>query len=141
MHDDPQPIEKRTSHPPRGVARRKKSSQRYPLAFNRKAVELFLKKGFSRNAIATELDISNGTLDRWVARFRHHGEQGLVDEVTGPRPGQPKIPPAVTAQILALKKDNPSLGVKRISQWLRRLFFLSASPETVRSRLHQAGLM
>src|SRR5262245_50741394 len=141
MHDDPQPIEKRTPHPPRGVARRKKTSQRYPLEFKRRAVQLFLKEGFTRNAIAVELDIAVATLDRWVARFRHHGEQGLLDEATGPHPGQPKVPPAVTEHILALKKDNPSFGVKRISQWLRRLFFLSASAETVRARLHQAGLL
>jgi transposase InsO family protein len=40
-----------------------------------------------------------------------------------------------------LKKENPTFGIKRISQVLRRCFFLPASPYTVRQRLHDAELM
>ncbi len=31
--------------------------------------------------------------------------------------------------------------MKRFSQWLRRMLFVEASPETVRQALHQEGLM
>jgi transposase len=136
------PVEKKKIiNPPRGVARRPKTTNRFSFEFKRRAVGLFLEEGFTRGAIAGELGISIGTLDRWVDRYRQMGEQGLHDQATGPHPREPKIPPAVTSKILELKKENPGFGVKRISQWLRRVFFLQASAETVRAKLHQAGLM
>jgi len=46
----------------------------------------------------------------------------------------------VGEKIRALKQANPEHGAKRISQILRRLFFLKASPETVRRQLKRAGL-
>src|SRR5512139_1886038 len=47
----------------------------------------------------------------------------------------------MTERILQLKRENPHFGVKRIAQWLRRFFLLQASPETVRQKLHAAGLL
>ena len=102
---------------------------------------LFLEEGFTRGAIAQELSISIPTLDRWVDRYKTLGEEGLYDHPSGPHPEQAKLSPAITERILEIKKENPSFGVKRISQWLRRLFFLEASAETVRTRLHEASLM
>ena len=129
------------SNPPRGVARRPKTSNRYDRAFKLRAVKLFLEEGFTRNAIATELRISIGTLDRWVTLYRRFGEAALEDHASGPVPGQLKLPAPVTQKVIELKKENPSFGAKRISQWLRRVFFLQASPETVRQRLHEAELI
>jgi transposase InsO family protein len=47
----------------------------------------------------------------------------------------------VTEKILELKKANRWWGIKRIAQVLRRVFFMQASAETVRTRLHEANLM
>ena len=44
-------------------------------------------------------------------------------------------------RIGGLKQQNPTFGIKRISQVVRRGFFLPASPEPVRPRLHAAELM
>ena len=144
MNEEKSEVEKKGNHnhhPPRGVARRPKTSNRYERSFKLRAVKLFLEEGFTRNAIATELSISVGTLDRWVTQYRRFGEAGLEDQATGPAPGQQKLPAPVTQKIIELKKDNPWFGTKRISQWLRRVFFLEASPETVRQRLHEAALV
>ena len=138
MQDEISEVEKKNPNPPRGVAR-PKTSNRFGFEFKRRAVQLFLEEGFTRAAIVQEMGICVGTLDRWVARYRALGEEGLRDQATGPAPCEAKIPPAGTDKILELKKENPSFGVNRISQWLRRLFFLQASPETVRQRLHAAG--
>ena len=56
------------------------------------------------------------------------------------RDGQ-RLPAPITEKIIELKQENPTFGIKRISQVLRRCFFLPASPETVRQRLHAAELM
>lgn len=134
-------VKKSPPPPEGGGGGRPKTSNRFSFEFKRRAVGLFLEEGFTRGAIARELGIAIATLDRWVDNYRASGEAGLHDQPTGPRPEKPRLSPAVTEQILEIKKENPSFGVKRISQWLRRLFFLEASAETVRTRLHEAQLM
>jgi transposase InsO family protein len=47
----------------------------------------------------------------------------------------------VRSKILELKKEEPSRGIKRISQLLKRVFFLPGSPETVRKTLKEHGLI
>jgi transposase InsO family protein len=47
----------------------------------------------------------------------------------------------VRQKIVELKEANPLFGIKRISQVLKRAFFLSASPETVRKTLHSKALI
>jgi hypothetical protein len=52
-----------------------------------------------------------------------------------------EISTPITGKIIELKQQNPTFGIKRISQVLRRVFFLPASPETVRQKLHAVELM
>jgi len=143
MHDEEvsQPVEKkRTTLPPRGEARHPKNNRRYPFELKLKAVRLYLEEGFSGRLIMEETGISQQSLSGWVRLYQNLGEEGLKAH-TPTALRQPKLPPAVTGKILELKKQNPTFGVKRISQWLRRVFFLQASAETVRAKLHEAGLM
>ena len=67
------------------------------------------------------------TLTTWLKDYRAHGEAGL--------------PAAITEKILQLKRANQWYGVKKIAHALQRLFMPPGSPETVRRRLHEAGLM
>jgi len=144
MHDEEanQPVEKKNINPPRGVARRRprRNNRRYPFELKLKVVRLYLQEGFSGRLITEETGVSQQTLSGWLRIYNEQGEEGLKAH-TPPNLRQPKLPPAVTGKIIELKKENPSFGVKRISQWLRRVFFLSASAETVRTKLHEAGLM
>lgn len=142
MNDEPSPVDKKNPpHPPRGVARRaKKTSRRYPFELKLKAVRLYLEEGFSGRLITEETGVSQQALSTWLHQYQQFGEEGLKAH-TPPSLRQAKLPGAVTAKILELKKENPAFGVKRISQWLRRVFFLRASPQTVRAKLHDAGLM
>src|SRR5688572_23983918 len=142
MNDEPSPVEKKNPpHPPRGVARRpKKTGRRYPFELKLKAVKLYLEEGFSGRLITEETGVSQQALSCWVHQYQQFGQEGLKAH-TSPNLRQAKLPGAVTAKILELKKENPAFGVKRISQWLRRVFFLRASPQTVRAKLHDAGLM
>src|SRR5579872_2167115 len=139
MQDD-QPIEKKqSSKTPRGFARGAGATQRrYPAAFKLRAVKLHLEEGFTYALIAQELGVTSHSLERWVQRYRQSGEEGLKDLKTGP--GGSRLPGPVRDKILELKKQEPAFGIKRISQFLRRWFFLQASPETVRQTLRQAGL-
>jgi transposase InsO family protein len=135
-----QPVEKKQNRtkPPRGFS--PPTARRYPPEFKLRAVKLYLEEGFTPELIGQELSVTPETIQRWVHRYQQFGEHGLVDQRTGPS-GIPKLPIPVRDKIVELKKQQPAFGIKRISQILRRMFFLKASPETVRQTLHQAKLM
>lgn len=103
-----------------------------------KAVKLFLEEGLTQGAISREVGVSRHTISKWVARYRKDGEDGLKTRSKG-KTGS-RTSPAVKDKIVEVKKKNPSYGKKRISQILRRIFFLKASPDTVQKTLKEEGL-
>ena len=104
-----------------------------------RAVRLYREEGFSQAQVCEELKISHSSLEHWLKAYRLEGEAGLQSKMGGRR--KAKLPAPITEKIVELKQQNPTFGIKRISQVLRRVFFLPASPETVRQRLHEAELM
>ena len=137
MTEDQSVTKKRKNKTPRGFSR--KTSRRFSLDFKLRAVKMHLEEGFPYALITEELDVTDQTVMRWVSRYRRFGEVGLNDLKTGP--GHPHLSNPVRDKIIELKKEEPTFGIKRISQLLRRWFFLPASPETVRRHLHAAELM
>ena len=128
-------VEKRQVREPRT----RKTRRRYRFEEKLKAVRLHLQEGFTRELVCREMGVGTTTLDTWLRSYRENGEAGLQGQ-TAPRPGR-RLPEAITEKIVQLKQNNRWYGVKRIADTLRRLFLLPASPETVRRRLHEAGLM
>jgi transposase InsO family protein len=130
--------EKKRNSPPRGAGGAK-TSRRFTVAEKLKAVRLHKEEGFSIDLVCRELNVSKSSLGLWLQAYRLGGEAGLQPGVPGPRTA--RLPAPITDKIIELKQENPTFGIKRISQLLRRCFFLPASPETVRQRLHAAELM
>ena len=126
--------------PPRGGSRRS-TSIRYSPEEKLKAVRLVLEDGFSRNLVCGEIGVCRSSLVAWIGKYRAEGEAALRELRAAPSAGKDKLPAAVTEKIVELKQANPAFGAKRIAQFLRRLFLLPASAETVRQRLHREGLM
>jgi transposase InsO family protein len=113
-------------------------SKRYPADFKLQIVKKYLEESVPVSIIGTECGVSKGSVGRWVRAYRRDGEAGL----TMSHPGKGRsLPSPVRQKIIELKESSPFLGVKRISQVLKRMFFLSASPETVRKTLHSKSLM
>ena len=129
--------------PPEGGRKRrgKKKIAPYPFELKLKAVKLYLEEQYSGRLIAEELGVSQQSLSGWVRVYRALGEAGLKQYSRHTLPHPAKLPAPVTERILQLKREHPSFGVTRIAQWLRRFFLLQASPETVRQKLHAAGLL
>ena len=132
--------------PPRGRARPKPKKARnqkpyrpgpYPFEIRRRAVQLCLEEGISAELVGKELGISDATVHEWAKRYRQYGEEGLRNAPR--RKGKPKLPKAVKEKIAELKHRHPEKGSRRISQMLKRFFFLKASPETVRRELKVSG--
>ena len=132
-------VEKQENHSPRGGSAPKKIRRRYEAAFKLRAVKLHLEEGFTLQMVAEELGVCKDTIFLWVSQYREFGEERLRGLLPGTR--APRLPTAVREKIIALKGQEPSFGIKRISQLLRRVFFLKASPETVRQTLKREGLI
>jgi transposase InsO family protein len=75
-----------------------------------------------------------------VKAYRERGEAGLRNQIGFPG-SRKKLPGPVREKIVEIKKREPFFGVKRISHLLKRVFFLSASPETVRRTLQEESLI
>jgi transposase InsO family protein len=114
-------------------------SNRYAPDFKLRIVKMYLEESVPADVICKESGISEGTLYGWTKSYRQNGAAGLENRTGGSR--KKIIPPPVRQKIVDLKKANPFFGIKRISQLLRRTFFLSASAETVRKTLHSQKLM
>jgi transposase InsO family protein len=124
---------------PRGASRRKNRAA-YPLEVRLKAVKLYLEEGMAPHLVSRELGIHTSSLFGWIKSYKTGGEAGLAPRRRGGGPTR-RPASAIRQKITEVKRQNPTFGVKRISQWLRRVLFLPASPETVRRTLHRQGLM
>ena len=91
--------------------------------------------------VAREMGVGRSTLTKWNRLYRDQGEAGLQPKPILRSPAQPKVAPAVKTQVVELKRHHPELGVKKISQLLRRMLFLPVSRETVRRTLHEQQLL
>jgi len=110
----------------------------YPFELRLKVVKLHLEDGYAASLIAQQFGISNYSVYKWCSRYRQNGEQGLTDRVR--KTSKAKRPAAVAQNIVALKKENPGYGIRRISDVLKRFFLVKASPSTVRRTLREQGL-
>jgi len=113
-------------------------SKRYPTDLKLQIVRKRLEEGIPLSLLRQQCGVSGGTIGRWVRAYRLEGEAGLTTSYSGE--GNP-LPSPVKRKIIELKREHPLFGVKRISQLLKRVFFLSASPETVRKTLHSRSLI
>jgi len=75
-------------------------------------------------AITTEAGLSEATLFKWLSRYRASGEAGLRPGGGALRPGRQQLPAAVKATMVEAKRAEPTWGVKRISQFMKRMLHL-----------------
>lgn len=123
-------------------ARRKGSGnykKHYPFDLKLKCAKLFLEEGFSSSLIEQEVGVDRNNIYRWVKAYRERGEAGLRQPAHW-RTGK-KLEPSVRKKIIELKNQDSKRGIRRISDILRRMFLLKASPETVRRTLHEEKLI
>jgi transposase InsO family protein len=90
--------------------------------------------------LSKEVGASKDVIHRWAKAYQERGDAGLRSWVV-PEGSRRKLPRPVREKIVEIKKHTPLFGVKRISHLLKRAFFLSASPETVRRTLRTESLI
>jgi len=123
-------------------SKRKESryGKRYGLEFKLRCVKLRLEEGLPVSLLSQEVGASKDVIRRWVKAYQERGEAGLRNRIVSAGKRR-KLPGPVREKIVEIKKREPLFGVKRISHLLKRAFFLSASPETVRRTLRKESLM
>jgi transposase InsO family protein len=114
--------------------------KRYGLEFKLRCVKLRLEEGIPVSLLSEEVGASKDVIRRWVKAYQAWGEAGLRNKNV-PTGSRGKLPGPVHEKIVEIKKREPLFGVKRISHLLKRAFFLSASPETVRRALRAESLI
>jgi len=119
----------------------KESRYRKPFGFEFKlrCVKLRLEEGIPISLLSKEAGVGKSAIRRWTKAYQERGEAGLRSGV--PVFFQQKLPEPVREKIVEIKNKEPLFGVKRISQLLKRVFFLSAAPETVRRTLRAESLI
>ena len=123
-------------------SKRKESryGKRYGFEFKLRCVKLRLEEGIPVSLLSKEVGASKDVIRRWAKAYQERGEAGLRNWVV-PTGSRRKLPRPVREKIVEIKKREPLFGVKRISHLLKRVFFLSASPETVRRTLRAESLI
>jgi transposase InsO family protein len=100
-----------------------------------------LEESFPVQRVAHEMGVGRSTLSKWVRLYRDQGEVGLQSKPGRRNRQRPKVAPAAKTQVVELKRRHPHFGIKKISQFLRRMWFLPVSRETVRRTLHEQQLL
>jgi len=114
--------------------------KRYGFELKLRCVKLRLEEGLPVSLISKEAGVSKDVVYRWVKAYRERGEAGLRNRIVSSG-SRRKLPGPVREKIIEIKKREPFFGVQRISHLLKRVFFLSASPETVRQTLKEESLI
>ena len=114
--------------------------KRYGFEIKLRCVKLRFEESFPVPLLSKEAGVSKSAIHHWVKAYQERGEAGLRDPgVFSKKPK--KLPGPVREKIVEIKKQKPCFGVQRISHLLKRVFFLSASPETVRRTLKEESLI
>src|SRR4030043_2212690 len=124
----------------KGKGKETRYGKRYGFEFKLRGVKLRVEEGIPIPLVAREVGASKDVIRRWAKAYQERGEAGLRNGVV-PVGSRRKLPGPVREKIVEIKKREPFFGVKRISHLLKRAFFLSASPETVRPTLRAQSLM
>jgi len=124
----------------RSKGKESRYGKRYGFELKLRCVKLRLEEEIPLSLLSKEVGCSQDVIRRWTKAYEERGEAGLRKGVV-PAGSRRKLPGPVREKIVEIKKREPRFGVKRISHLLKRAFFLSASPETVRRTLRGESLI
>lgn len=119
--------------------------QRTPVE-RKKIVEAFLSvqsSGMERGEFAKIWGISVGSLNEWLKRYEQYGAEGLMNgkpRKPGDKRYGSKIPGAVEDEIVRIKTEDPSFGIKKIKNWMYRFRGMKVSTGSIRKTVKSRGL-
>lgn len=107
------------------------------------AVEAYLKSGMTLGDFAQTWGVSKSTICRWMEVHREHGPKGLEASSFKSQPkkrGPKGIPKSVREQIIEVKKENPSFGLRKVKGFLNRFRGVDAAVGTINKAIKEEKL-
>lgn len=105
-------------------------------------IALALKPDSNRRELCRRFAISPQTAYKWPARHRDEGATGLADRPRRPHRSPERTPQDLEAAVVALRREHPAWGGRKISRRLSDLGHVEVpAPSTVTSILHRHGLI
>jgi len=109
--------------------------KRFPAEVKLLAVQA-KEAGLDRAEVAKLVGASPYTVDKWFLLYRDHGPDALIRQSS--HPSTRKVCAVLESRIEECRRANPEMGVRRISDELKRNEGLKVSPETVRRVVNDA---
>ena len=104
-------------------------------------IQLALQEGANRRQLCLRFGISPQTGYKWLARYAAEGKAGLADRSRRPRNSPGSSSAEVEEAVLALRRNHPAWGGRKISRRLQDLGSTVVAPSTVSNILHRHGLI
>jgi len=86
-------------------------------------VQYALQEGVNLSALCRKFGISRKTAYKWLRRYREGGWEAVQDRSRRPHTSPNRTPSAVEAAVLAVRRDHPSWGGRKIHACLRAHLF------------------
>lgn len=123
--------------------KRKKAPSPGPYSFEirLRVVRMHLEEQYPITLISEETGVGKSTISAWARKYKLYGEDGLKSRYSSSSRQKKRVNKAVENKIIDLKKTHPYYGPRRISDILKRFFFIKTSPSTVHKTLSDKDLV
>jgi transposase InsO family protein len=113
----------------RSKHKHRRGYRKYTVAQKVELIKEYEKSKLSLNSFSLRYSVAAGTLQHWLVQYQAQGEAGLVPLYRGRT--KIEVEEAVKAEIIRLKKDNPMMGIGKMSDWLARNKFIRINKMSV----------
>lgn len=114
----------------------KRTKRRFTAEEKLEIIKARENNGLTLQEVSKVMGVNDSTIWKWNKLYKEGGLKALKDRTTLP-PEWKRKPKLIEAKILVLKRENPKMGSKKISDQLLRFDFLKVCAETVRKILRK----
>ncbi len=100
-------------------------------------VLLARQEGANRRELCRRFEISPQAAYKWLARYEQQGPEGLADRSRRPHTHPRRTPADQEEAVLALRREHPCWGSRKLSRRLQDLGYPPLSPSTITAVLHR----
>jgi transposase InsO family protein len=100
---------------------------------------LALIEGANRRQLCMQFGISAKTLYKWLRRYEGEGLAGLKERSRRPHSSPGRTDAGLEAAVVAVRRENPAWGGRKIAASLRRQGMAAPAPSTITQILHRHG--